>query len=79
METWKRSPNTALSMQWYEGKLQWRLHPHSWSKDELEFGGDISRALEAENKGRGWHREDAIVSRAVKAVSTLGFADFLQS
>ena len=62
---------------WYEGKLRWQLYPPSSDKDMLEFGHAVSQAIAAENHGREWVREDAVIVRAVKAVSGLAFADFI--
>jgi hypothetical protein len=41
--------------------------PPAAYKEELEFGDVVVNAIAAENTGRDWHREDAIIVRAVKA------------
>jgi hypothetical protein len=51
--------------------------PPAAYKEELEFGDVVVNAIAAENTGRDWHREDAIIVRAVKASPGVSFAEFL--
>jgi hypothetical protein len=78
LETWKRSPESSLSMRWHEDKVQWTLFVRSSSKDDLEFGGRVTQALAHENDPKvEWMREDAIIVRAMDSMPGTPFADFL--
>jgi hypothetical protein len=78
LETWKRSPDSALSMRWHEDKVQWQLFVPSSSRDDLEFGGKVTQALAHENEPEArWMREDAIIVRAMDSMPGTPFADFL--
>ena len=74
---WERFPEASVEGYREGGKQYWQLrHPRS-GLDVLEFGHSIQQMLDAENKGKDWHRQDAIIMRAVQAAPGLPFAEFI--